>query len=192
MYPRSPKLRSHPGCHMTLSRVPPALYSRPLLLIYVKNSSTCMYMSIPNSVSLPPATISSFGKWYYFDDCSVKCIWRPHSVESSLCPPLPEISSFQWNWCFPPTSIPFRKWWDSRGDDSVTGNGHVPWLMIVPEATGSRLCWCLSVEAMCFSTHHTDLWDQEFQITKCKSFIRLLICAECEVRHSESINRIVS
>ena len=91
----------------------------------------------------PPATISSFGKWYYFDDCSVKCIWRPNSVESSLCPLLPEISSFQWNWCFSPTSIPFRKWWDSSGADSVSGNGRVPRLMIVPAATGRRLCGCL-------------------------------------------------
>ena len=91
----------------------------------------------------PPATLSSFGKWYYSDDCSGKCTWRPNSVESSLCPLLPEISSFQWNWCFSPTSIPFRKWWDSSGDDIVAGNGHLPRLMIVPAATGRRLCGCL-------------------------------------------------
>ena len=65
MHPFSPKLPSHPGCHITLSRVPCAVYSRSLLVIHFIYS---MYMSIPNSLvihfphSSPLATIDSFSK----------------------------------------------------------------------------------------------------------------------------------
>ena len=36
MCPFSPKLPSHPGCHVTLSRVPCAAYSRALLVVCFK------------------------------------------------------------------------------------------------------------------------------------------------------------
>ena len=83
-----------------------------------------------------------------------------------------------------PTGIPFRKWWDSSGAERYRERTCAP-TNDSPAATGRRLCGCLSVEAVRLSTRHTDIWDQEFQITKCKSFIQLLICAECEVRDSE-------
>ena len=47
-YPFSPKLPSHPGCHITLSRVP-CVHSMSLLVIHFKYSSVCM--SIPNSLT---------------------------------------------------------------------------------------------------------------------------------------------
>ena len=50
MYPFSPKLPSHLGCHITLSRVP-MLYSRSLLVIHFKYSS--VYMSFPSSLTIP-------------------------------------------------------------------------------------------------------------------------------------------
>ena len=50
MYPFSPKLPSHPGCHITLSRVR-CVYSMSLLVIHFKYSSVCM--SIPNSLNSP-------------------------------------------------------------------------------------------------------------------------------------------
>ena len=52
IYPFSPKFPFHPGCHLTLSRVPCAvLYSRSLLVICLKYSRVCM--SIPNSRTIP-------------------------------------------------------------------------------------------------------------------------------------------
>ena len=45
----SPKFHSHPGCHITLSRVPSA-YNSFLLVIHFKYSS--VYMSIPNSLTI--------------------------------------------------------------------------------------------------------------------------------------------
>ena len=45
MYPSSPKLSSHSGCHVTLSRFP-VLYSRFLLTIHLKYSS--VYKSVSN------------------------------------------------------------------------------------------------------------------------------------------------
>ena len=51
MYSLSPKLLSHPSCHIILSRVSCAI-SRSLLVTHFKYSS--MYMSIPNS--LPPSS----------------------------------------------------------------------------------------------------------------------------------------
>ena len=66
MYPFSPKWPFHPGCHIVLSRVP-VLYSGSLLVIHFKYTS--VYMSIPNSLTIPsphppppPATISSISK----------------------------------------------------------------------------------------------------------------------------------
>ena len=57
MHPFSSKLPSHPGCHLTLSRVPCAVYSRTLLVIHFKYSS--VDMSIPNfqtsKLSFPPS-----------------------------------------------------------------------------------------------------------------------------------------
>ena len=50
MYPFSSKLPSHPGCHITLSRVPSA-YNSFLLVIHFKYSS--VYMSIPSSLTIP-------------------------------------------------------------------------------------------------------------------------------------------
>ena len=50
MYPLSPKLSSHPGCHITLSTLP-VLHSRSLLVLHFKYSS--VYMSIPNSLTVP-------------------------------------------------------------------------------------------------------------------------------------------
>lgn len=52
-YQFSPKQPSPPGCHITLNRVPCALDNRSLLVIRIKYSSA--HMSIPNSLSLPPA-----------------------------------------------------------------------------------------------------------------------------------------
>ena len=57
----SPKLPSHPGCHITLSKFP-VVYSRPLLVFHFKYS--IVYMSIPNSLTIPslhpsPLTLSS-------------------------------------------------------------------------------------------------------------------------------------
>ena len=46
-----PKLPSHPGCHMTLNRVPCAIYSSALLVTHFTHSSVCM--SIPNSLTSP-------------------------------------------------------------------------------------------------------------------------------------------
>ena len=60
MYPLSPKLLSHPGCHMPLSGAPAVLYSRPLLAIYFKYSSVCM--SIPSSLPLPPSNLKFIWK----------------------------------------------------------------------------------------------------------------------------------
>ena len=66
MYAFSPKWPFHPGCHIVLSRVP-VLYSGSLLVIHFKYTS--VYMSIPNSLTIPsphppppPATISSISK----------------------------------------------------------------------------------------------------------------------------------
>ena len=50
MYPFSPKLPSHPGCHIALSRVP-CVHSMSLLVTHFKYSSVCM--SIPNSLTTP-------------------------------------------------------------------------------------------------------------------------------------------
>ena len=129
----------------------------------------------------PPATISSFGKWHYFDDCKghlkAKQCWKQSVSPSARDKQLSvELVS--------PTSIPFRKWWDSSGAERYRERTCAP-TNDSPAATGRRLCGCLSVEAVRLSTRHTDIWDQEFQITKCRSFIQLLICAECEVRDSE-------
>ena len=55
MYPFSSKLLSHPGCQITLSRVP-CVYSRSLLVIHLKNTS--VYLSIPNSLTIPYANPS--------------------------------------------------------------------------------------------------------------------------------------
>ena len=66
MHPFSPKLPSHGGCHIMLSRVPcTILYSRSLLAIHPKYSS--VWMSISSSLTAcsphpPPITISSFHK----------------------------------------------------------------------------------------------------------------------------------
>ena len=46
----SPKLPSHPGCHITLSKFP-VLYRRSLLVFHFKYSIVCM--SIPNSITIP-------------------------------------------------------------------------------------------------------------------------------------------
>ena len=56
----SPKLPSHPGCHITLSKFP-VLYRRSLLVFHFKYS--IVYMSIPNSLTIPsfhpsPLTLS--------------------------------------------------------------------------------------------------------------------------------------
>ena len=63
MYPFSPKLPSHPGCHIALSRVACAL--QQVLVIHLKYSSAYMtipapHLSFPSSFSL--ATISLFSK----------------------------------------------------------------------------------------------------------------------------------
>ena len=47
VYPFSPKLRSHPGCHVILSGFP-GLYRRSVLVIQFKYGGVCM--SIPNSL----------------------------------------------------------------------------------------------------------------------------------------------
>ena len=49
MYPLSPKLPSHPGCHITLNRVPCAT-QRSLLVIHFKYSN--VYISIPYMYNL--------------------------------------------------------------------------------------------------------------------------------------------
>ena len=60
-----PQNPSHPGCHIILSGVPCAIW-RALLIIHFKHSS--VYMSIPNSLTVPsptpfpPVTVSSFLK----------------------------------------------------------------------------------------------------------------------------------
>ena len=63
VYPFSPGLPSHPGCHMTLSRVP-VLYSRSLSVFRFKYSS--VYMLILNYpfplFFLIPPSVSSFCK----------------------------------------------------------------------------------------------------------------------------------
>ena len=76
MYPFSPKLPSHPGCHIKLNRIPCA-NRRALLAIHFKCSSE--YMSIPHSLTIPspyssqPATISlSFMSLFLF--CKFICI----------------------------------------------------------------------------------------------------------------------
>ena len=63
MYPLSPRLASHPGCHTTLSRVPCTiqwvlvgypfyLFIYLFLVIHFKCSS--VHVSIPNSLPTPP------------------------------------------------------------------------------------------------------------------------------------------
>ena len=48
----SPKTLSHPGCHITLSRVPcRKLHSRSQLVILSKYSN--LYMSVSNSLTIP-------------------------------------------------------------------------------------------------------------------------------------------
>ena len=70
MYPFSPQLPSHPGCRITLGRVP-VLYSMSLLVIYFKHSNMSIlyhtllcYSYIPNYPLSPThptlATINSF------------------------------------------------------------------------------------------------------------------------------------
>ena len=69
MYPFSPRLPSHPGCLMTLSRVAqccPVLCSRSLFAIHFKQSR--VHMTTPNSLSypfppfFPSAIMNSFSK----------------------------------------------------------------------------------------------------------------------------------
>ena len=57
-YPLSPRLPSHPGCHITAEL--PVLYSRSLLVFCFKYSS--MYMSIPNSLTIPSPHPSPLAK----------------------------------------------------------------------------------------------------------------------------------
>ena len=57
MYPSSPKLPSHPGCHVTLSRVPCAAQG-DLVGHHFKYSSVCMstphkFLTVPSPASFP-------------------------------------------------------------------------------------------------------------------------------------------
>ena len=81
MYPFSPKLPSHPGCHITLSRVP-CVHSMCFLVIYFKYSSVCM--SIPNSLTTPspyPTGILS-----YYLNISLKRVSQPPDLIQTPIP----------------------------------------------------------------------------------------------------------
>ena len=70
IYPFSPKLPSHPCCHVTLSRIFHVLYSRSLLVSHFKYSS--VYMLISNILPIPfphsscLGTVSSFSMSLYY------------------------------------------------------------------------------------------------------------------------------
>ena len=55
-YPFSPKCPSHPGCHVTLIRIP-TLNRRSLLVIHFRYSGVCT--SIPISLTIPSLTLAT-------------------------------------------------------------------------------------------------------------------------------------
>ena len=87
MYPFSPKLPSHPGCHITLSRAPCAVYSRSLLVICFRCSG--VYMFIPNSTIPPPNFLNSdllfhagrYLLWQFLGDGGEFCLERTPELQ---------------------------------------------------------------------------------------------------------------
>ena len=69
MYSFSPKLSSHPGCHITVNKVP-WLCSRTLFVFHFKYSSVCM--SIRNSSFSSATYICSLSLYFCFGNVAVK------------------------------------------------------------------------------------------------------------------------
>ena len=83
----SPKLPSHPYCHITLSRVP-CVYSMSLLVIHFKYISVCM--SIPNSLTIPSAHHKGILSYHF--NISLKRVSQPPELIQTPAP-IPSLTN---------------------------------------------------------------------------------------------------
>ena len=125
MYPFSPKPRSHPACHITLSRVP-CLIQQILVGIHFKYSS--VYKSISNSLTVPSPRLFPLVTISLFSKSAVVVVQSPSHIRLSATPwtAAHQISlslTISWScpsscslhrWCCPaiiPSWITALSWW---------------------------------------------------------------------------------